>query len=766
MCLTPRHRWRRFSIRAIHHGEQDGRFEIVPDARQPRRSGDTMTMVKRHILAFVAAFILAPCSWAAPVKLGPEVPLSDLEIIVAPVAAGSLTAASNGRDFLVAWQDRLTDSEITLTRVGVDGHPFDPAGRRFGSGSKPKLARAGSGYLLVWRSSTGLESQRLDENGAALSDPQLIAANSDAVALLTNGSTYLLVYLSTTSNGSTMRGAILDGNGAPLHSLNRELDFNLLGVGDHNGDYVAVVSQPQALTLYTIADDGSVTTTALPRSTVNVLNVSVAFAPSSILFAWGDLYSVLGYDGSIIKLPNEVLADRNSADVSAAWDGHEFLMVNSAKAFRIASDGTLLDPGPFTLSQRAMHEVSVVSSGTELLVASSEAFGALYNSVVGRVAGNFDALAAGAAAIPLASAPDPQMDVQIAQGPNGLIAVWSDPAGLAVSAAINGVPRTIDEVSYSEYRNSLPAIAAGSRSFLVVWRSRQLHSDRVLAARFDFNGKPIGGPFVLDEAQGFNAEILPRPSVVFDGTSFFVAWSSGFVPGMLPSGLRTVHVPEAGPQTDGRVTLVAPANISSVRAFWTGTEYLVASVIDPAPSFSSRWIVATRFDRFNIVTSETLTAPLFGRFDIGSAAATFVAGRVTYAWEGDDGISVAQTAVAGATAVAPRVIIPRNANGQRSIADIVWNGSEYVLVWREPVTEGWNVRGIRLNADLQPMDAAAFDIAGPGPMSNPSLLATSHGVTIAYSRYDDAQDHVARVFVRSLDRVDAQPPAHRRAVGH
>ncbi len=232
---------------------------------------------------------------------------------------------------------------------------------------------------------------------------------------------------------------------------------------------------------------------------------------------------------------------------------------------------------------------------------------------------------------------------------------------------------------------------------------------------------------------------------------------------MLPSGLRTVSIPEDGQPVYSRATLVAPANVSQCGLSGPGTDYLVASTIDPATSFSSQWIVASRFDRFNVAMTEN-AAPLFGRFDIGSATATLVAGRVTYAWEGDDGMSVAQTTVSGSSTVSPRVIIPRSANGRRSVADIAWNGTEYVLVWLEPVTDGWNVRGIRLDADLEPIDAAAFDIAGPGPLSNPSLLATSRDVTVAYTRYDDTQGHLARIFTRSLDRLGAQP-AHRRAVG-
>ena len=67
--------------------------------------------------------------------------------------------------------------------------------------------------------------------------------------------------------------------------------------------------------------------------------------------------------------------------------------------------------------------------------------------------------------------------------------------------------------------------------------------------------------------------------------------------------------------------------------------------------------------------------------------------------------------------------------------------------------------GIRLDAALQLIDAFPFEVSS-APASDPIVMATPNGTTIAYSRDDNG---VTRLFTRTLDRAGLQP---RRRVIH
>src|SRR5204863_744732 len=115
------------------------------------------------------------------------------------------------------------------------------------------------------------------------------------------------------------------------------------------------------------------------------------------------------------------------------------------------------------------------------------------------------------------------------------------------------------------------------QSFIVVWRHVAFPGpDRFLAKRFDFDGRALDPePLVLasDSQTTSSAVGVPQtPSIAFDGTAFFVAWTEG-------KKLYTIRVGEDGVLSDAREVEVADVAAYSAHALWTGNEFLIGYAV-------------------------------------------------------------------------------------------------------------------------------------------------------------------------------------------
>jgi hypothetical protein len=626
-----------------------------------------------------------------------------------------------------------------------------------------------NGYVVVWQTPSGVRSIRVDQDGAPLSPPRALSVvGPTPLALLSNGSTALLI----TYGGATL----LDSEGAVLRKV-ENLSMNVfLGGGVRNNRYVLLVSKtlngPNALE--TIGDDASVAEVIVPSAGLP------AFGRDTILLADSGSYTVMGYDGTIIKQATSPPIKSTRRDLAVGWDGHEFLAVFSGQdAFRVAPNGDLIDAAPFPISQVPISGLAFAAADANLLAVWSDQ-APFTGGLVGRSVANFDDLAAPAPSTHLAYKGEEQVDVKIARNNGGVFGVWSDPGRYEVSAAFNGKLFTIDQTAAVTDWIGWPAIAAGDHVFLVVWRHDvQERDDRILARRFDFNGQPLdAAPLILDvSTYSYDKYAHSAPAIAFDGSTFFVAWSRDSSGGKI----NTIRVRQEGSPFDPRATEVVSQGFSgpgfprSMRAIWTGAEFLAAYSVDRYGSqpYNDPG-AALEMARFSQASSTAIPAQVSTAFSIGAngtrAAATVGDDRVTYAWVNtylNLGVTVAQTTLDGKASAQPRVVVPRTQSGGASIADIAWNGSEYVLIWLDainPDSTARKLRGIRLGADLKPIDGVPFDVfSGSGPLSPPWLIRTPTGVLIAYSRSDAANAGSARAFTRTLDRISTPP--HRRAVG-
>jgi hypothetical protein len=757
-------------------------------------------MLKRHILALATASILTSPLSAATLKVGPEVPLSPRVDLRAAAYDQALPAvASNGGDFLVVWTDyRGTAPAIYATRAGSDGHPFTPIGVRIAAGTRAVVAPAGGAdYLVVWVGTDGgLNSQRLDLNGAAVAPPRAINGSGVPRALVWNGSTFLLVTVKDEFLASQLVTAVvLDAGGAVLRTAMTSPN-RWLAAGVHDGRH-AMVDLGQdcrsggctySPALHLIGNDGSVSDVALPSvASQSNLDFCATLSPAAIFIAWeaphrAFAYRIVGFDGRAIS-DTVSLADiadflGGSFPPAAGWDGRDFLLVFSefsfvASALRISADGTPLDRPPFVLTSkpRMTAPVFAASGATQLIVWPDVRFGH-GQDIAARAVATFDDLALHRDEATLLSySPEAQIDVQMARNAAGqLMSVWSDESHQAISGALGGIPIAVDVPADAAVL--VPTVGAGARTFLVVWQRSSAARTLLLGKRFDFNGRDLDGQPVMlaSNSTGTAPAYGEVPSIGFDGSSFLIAWTN--------QNLYTIRIGEEGAPFDLRETvlgtgLFAPA-AHSPHVLPAGSEFFIPyslqrlAPVDPSVPLPAA-IGAVRLG------PTASTDPLPVLFDdiavrqvrIAAAAST---DKVTFAWRAyrfnTPCILVAQSSLAGAPLLGPTLVagVSPNSSEYDTRTALGWDGAGFVLVWTEPnPLFPVKLRAMRLSRDGAVIDEP-FDIATGIVPSTPSVVRTPSGVLVAYSRVDQAGGGAPRAFVRAIDRLPLPP--RRRGVGH
>jgi len=130
-------------------------------------------------------------------------------------------------------------------------------------------------------------------------------------------------------------------------------------------------------------------------------------------------------------------------------------------------------------------------------------------------------------------------------------------------------------------------------------------------------------------------------------------------------------------------------------------------------------------------------------------------GVAGYTWMDDAAsLTAMQTTPDGSIVRAPRVVFPRPGDRFAGV-DMAWSGSEYVVTWQEGAAK--HGVALRLDPALRLLDPAPFELSAAPLANDPVVVATSTGVTFAYSRDENG---VTRLFTRTLDRTGSTPRKH------
>ena len=718
-----------------------------------------------------------------------EIPLGVTKLGPAPNGKLEPAIASDGRDFFAVWRDARTgrSEEVLGARIAADGTVLDPTGIRLGSARPvhaPRVIFLGNAYQVfwsTWSTQTGsgqLWMTRVGRDGNVLAPPRAIAEGPSLLGsyVATNGRIAVAAYVGETSDSPV---------GTAIHTVALDAEGNVLG--------------HQHLT----------------PPDVNRYHLSVTAIGDQFLAVWNSFHVAssqiegvrLNADGERIDTVPQILGAGYDAEI--AGDGTYTLAVIRHAAGNDLSFATRLIRNDLDWVSTArsipngafLSDAQVLRHGAGYLVVATESHVDTRALLMMRVdAEGSPTFASSIALLPVSGV---NASPRMASNGSEVMVVWVESNDSATQGYVRAQrvdpnalaargPRI--EVARSAQRQSIHDVATDGTT-LVVWAE----DDLLLAQR--------GSDAPIELARGTQ---LSPARVVFDGTSFIVAWSNRAdstvnvrfldrTTGLGPQLTEATHTPgtvalvtnatstllawsrgesrqivamSIGRQTRTFETAQRPISPDSMRAewpaaAWNGTNFLVAwSELEYVANddsffgggYESQRIRGTRVDR-TLVPLDPASRVLADMPEVRDSGALLASNRREWllGWTAQPAGST--DAVARARRLRDDLAGHGSESGVRIgegvLEGVAFDGERYVAVWtlRDEARLAYLTSdGIPhqpvLIATAEPIDSLAFVPLGPG---------TIH---LAYSRVSWAPEHggVSRAFLKLVQiRMKTRP---------
>jgi len=497
-------------------------------------------------------------------------------------AVGSQLAAAlafDGTNYLAVWQDDRSGSgtDIYAARISPAGTVLDTSGFAVSAQASnqlnPSVEFNGASYVVVWEDYRNLLTTGIDLYGAKVTPGGAVldtaglglvqAPSTQAQPALTRlGNQYVLVWQDQRSGNLDVYAARLDTNATVLDPAGLAVmtapgtqstvavaanGTNALITWSDDPTADIIGARVTAGASLTVLDPSGFTVSLSPNSETSP---AVAFDGTNFLVVWQDnrgsgfdLYGVrISGSGTVLDpsgfpISGALGHQRNPA---VAFDGTNFLVAwedtrnNPASdifAARVSPAGTVLDANGLSICPRsgAQEHPAVGFDGTNYLVvwddAGASAARDIYGTRVSRAGAVLDALFIG-----ISTDPNDQASPVIAfDGTNYLVA-WSDWRNNATAdvygARVNRSGTVLEsagiQLAGGPETQTDAALAFDGTNYLLVWSDYQVFpSSNLFARRVRTAGTPLDtSPITVSSAAGHQQ----RPSIVYNGTEFLVAW--------------------------------------------------------------------------------------------------------------------------------------------------------------------------------------------------------------------------------------------------
>lgn len=663
-----------------------------------------------------------------------------IPIDAAPIpAAGSQTrseVATNETGYVAIWYDLREPSGAKTYAMHFDvaGKPTETWGHSIPiDGADARIASDGSNYLVVANDGNKTRTLLLDERG----NPQRHARVIDVpapTALASNGTSYLL--LAREPSTQSHRALLLDLDGRVVRRYPNAYPFVRGLAVDDQKHYRFVVQTGQAFELVTYNDAGELSRFLLDTSDADFRNAYV----SDFVAAYSSERVFLAFT-TCCRGPNVYVNvfDDAGRRTGAQWSGRagllagafaqgrEFTLVtrvaNLYEAARFKDDGSLLQP--FTAAYQAAGWSRFITNGVSFLALWEDHGRDL--DIYAHAAAAFDpkGMVASPQTLITKSLPG-QYDVQIAGGGGHELAVYRDDDGI-LRAAMDGKP-----IAFASAKPiaGLAAVQAGSENFLVTWREGAGKTAEALGARISFDGETLDSPpFSLGPIH-MDGAVTDQQDIAYVGAIFIVATGDD-------RALHTVHVSNGGQVSGDRSrSFNQRSAVRWPRILPSGPNVLIAALVGwPGPFIGhppSWWSVELVRRQDELVR--------LGGFPVGTTAAlgAAIGDRILLAFKTIPAAGeLAQTAPDGVHVLLWRYssLWTKNAVVEPRIAA---DGDQFVLAWSEHDSSRSDVaiRAVRLDAAANRIGEVIELVAHNAAGAKPSMVSTTEGTRIAYSRAD------------------------------
>jgi hypothetical protein len=331
--------------------------------------------------------------------------------------------------------------------------------------------------------------------------------------------------------------------------------------------------------------------------------------------------------------------------------------------------------------------------------------------------------------IPISTAPESQVDVDVAYGDGTFLAVWADGrSGTFTTYGSRVTPSgsVLDDagiaISPSSQPQYQPAAAFGGGSFLVAWADLRADPEAadVFGARVDLGGAvldPAGIPIATGPAD------QRPPDLAFNGTHHLVTWQEYLSPGWQVSASRvdptgavvdpspiTVAPLAEGSFVDPAVTALGSTFLVAWQAFRSGDQYdaLAARIASDGTNLDPNAVVISlatgRGGAIGVATGRSNYFAVWADERIGRSQAFGTS-------LGPDGVPSG-----------PGTLLTRSANQQRGTA-IAFDGTNHLVVWSDSRSGARDeIMATRLTPSGRRVDGSDILVSGGGSGWSPSVV--------------------------------------------
>ena len=474
--------------------------------------------------------------------------------------------AYGGDNFLITWEHGFNELDIYGARVDQDGVVLDPAGIAICTVASdqwiPAVTFGDESWLVVWLDTRNdlyrIYGARVNQAGVVLDTSGFCITPDSGYQTYPDvafgGSNYFVIWSQDGHDifGArvTLAGIVIDSSGIDISTTGYNEQIPSVAVGNIN--YLSTWTEQRFQVDWDVyggrvSQDGVVLDSAdicLSRTVNRQHAPTVAFGDSNYLIAWedyrGDPYpdifgSRINQTGIILDSIGFPIATGTGSlrSPSVAYDGTNYLVVWSdgdIYGARITQNGTVLDTLAIPISTASGEQVapSVVFDDTNYLVVWQDQRSSYYDDIYGaRVDQSCNVL--DPAGIAISTVFDYQGSPSVAFDGTNYLVVWQDYRsdnwdiyGTRVSQ--NGVvldPSGI-EIATAAYYEESPAVAFDGTNYMIAWMYWQPPYDP------DIYGTRVSQAGVVIDPAGFAictaSNIQMQPSIVFDGTVYFVLW--------------------------------------------------------------------------------------------------------------------------------------------------------------------------------------------------------------------------------------------------
>jgi hypothetical protein len=589
-----------------------------------------------------------------------EHPVSTIVYGPAPGQRYAMAAASDGRDFLVAWREfgrnRSGATQMYAARMNAAGEVLDPLGIRLPNTSSHiehvNVVFLGNAYLVDWdepdpnSSATRLMAVRVSREGVLLDTVARVLANPVSLA--------------------NIHGAASNGNRTVILFRGARLVWMTL-VLDRDGNVVA------GPTKFTDAGVGS---------------AAIASNGRGFLIAWsaGALYGTLLDDAGAITTSQKTTLVRAPYIYQIASDGDGYLVIagESTELFaqHFSGAGEVLERPVIPI--HFFYSGFVFAAGSYLLMDGDREGPTIGVRRLDRAGnpGGYQPLAAVAG-----------FAGTLASNASDAAAFWTQWNGsvLALNGGVlhaNATALTKAEpIARSANAQYTPRAATNGRNIAVVWSE----SDGVYAGRLTLDGQMLDGRGIRIGDAGGGADI------VFDGTNYLIAWADA-------SAVKVTRLfPNFGTVLDPAGITVASSPCVNAMSLSVGSASTLVAWSD------CKHILANTVDKTGVVGTTMVVTPPETKETAGVSAA-WNGREWLVAWEDRIPIPIpiegtyTQTFIKAARLSASLTLLdPRPISLTDTMSDVTpfvaSDGHDFLVAWTLPIPNPPGAMAQRISAD-------------------------------------------------------------------